>query len=70
MGIPSPGAKRTMAIPDQPDASHEREIAASLGLSAKTVSNYVSNVLLKVHATDRAKLMLLALEAGLGRDPD
>jgi DNA-binding NarL/FixJ family response regulator len=46
------------------------EIAATLRLSAKTVSNYISNVLLKVHATDRAKLMLLALEAGMGRaDP-
>lgn len=47
------------------------EIAASLNLSAKTVSNYISNVLLKVHATDRAKLMLLALEAGMGqKKPD
>jgi hypothetical protein len=30
------------------------------------VSNNISNVLLKVHATDRAKLMLMALEAGMG----
>lgn len=43
------------------------EIAAILHLSPKTVSNYISNVLLKVHATDRAKLMLMALEAGLGQ---
>lgn len=43
------------------------EIAVALNLSAKTVSNYISNVLLKVHATDRAKLMLMALEAGLGQ---
>ncbi|MFN2107333.1 MAG: response regulator [Candidatus Promineifilaceae bacterium] len=43
------------------------EIANILSLSPKTVSNYISNVLLKVHATDRAKLMLMALEAGLGR---
>lgn len=43
------------------------EIATTLNLSAKTVSNYISNVLLKLHATDRAKLMLMALEAGLGR---
>jgi DNA-binding NarL/FixJ family response regulator len=42
------------------------EIAADLSLSPKTVSNYISNVLLKVHATDRAKLMLMALEAGIG----
>jgi DNA-binding NarL/FixJ family response regulator len=46
------------------------EIATQLNLSPKTVSNYISNVLLKVHATDRAKLMLMALEAGMGqRDP-
>jgi len=44
------------------------EIAAFLNLSPKTVSNYISNVLLKVHATDRAKLMLLALEAGMGKN--
>jgi DNA-binding NarL/FixJ family response regulator len=43
------------------------EIATILNLSAKTVSNYFSNVLLKLHATDRAKLMLMALEAGLGQ---
>lgn len=43
------------------------EIAEHLGLSPKTVSNNVSNVLLKLQATDRAKLMLMALEAGLGK---
>lgn len=43
------------------------EIATALNLSTKTVSNYISNVLLKLHATDRAKLMLMALEAGMGQ---
>lgn len=43
------------------------EIARILSLSPKTVSNNISNVLLKVQATDRAKLMLMALEAGLGQ---
>jgi DNA-binding NarL/FixJ family response regulator len=43
------------------------EIAEHLGLTSKTVSNNISNVLLKVQATDRAKLMLMALEAGLGQ---
>lgn len=42
------------------------EIAERLILSPKTVSNHVSNVLLKLQAADRAKLMLMALEAGLG----
>ena len=43
------------------------EIAEALSLSPKTVSNNVSNVLMKVQATDRAKLMLMALEAGMGQ---
>jgi DNA-binding NarL/FixJ family response regulator len=43
------------------------EIATDLSLSPKTVSNYISNVLMKVHATNRAKLMLMALEAGKGQ---
>jgi DNA-binding NarL/FixJ family response regulator len=41
------------------------EIATRLNLSPKTASNHISNVLLKVHAADRAKLMLMALEAGM-----
>lgn len=44
------------------------EIAERLGLSPKTVSNNISNVLLKLQATDRAKLMLMALEAGMGSE--
>lgn len=43
------------------------EIASTLNLSVKTVSNYISNILLKLQAADRAKLMLLALEAGMGQ---
>jgi DNA-binding NarL/FixJ family response regulator len=43
------------------------KIAEALALSPKTVSNNISNVLAKLQATDRAKLMLLALEAGLGQ---
>lgn len=43
------------------------EIAQQLGISPKTVSNNITNVLVKLQATDRAKLMLMALEAGLGQ---
>src|SRR6185369_10114426 len=43
------------------------EIATSLNLSPKTVANNVSNVLAKVQATDRVKLMLMALQAGMGQ---
>jgi DNA-binding NarL/FixJ family response regulator len=43
------------------------EIAEILSLSPKTVSNNISNILTKVQATDRAKLMLMALGAGMGQ---
>jgi DNA-binding NarL/FixJ family response regulator len=43
------------------------EIAERLSLSPKTISNNVSNVLVKLQVVDRAKLILLALEAGIGK---
>jgi DNA-binding NarL/FixJ family response regulator len=46
--------------------SSNAEIAEKLGISSKTVSNNISNILLKLQATDRAKLMLMALEMGMG----
>lgn len=48
--------------------STNTEIAGQLAMSPKTVSNHISNILLKVQATDRAKLMIMALEAGLGQE--
>jgi len=55
--------------PHTPGFVANRAIAEQLVLSPKTVSNNVSNVLQKLQAVDRAKLMLMALEAGLGQ-PD
>ncbi len=46
------------------------EIATLLSLNPKTVSNNIFNVLLKVHAVDRAKVMLMALAAGMGQVPN
>lgn len=43
------------------------EIAARLDLSVKTVSNYVSNIFGKLQVADRAKLIMVALEAGMGQ---
>lgn len=43
------------------------EIGERLGISGKTVSNNVSNILAKLQAVDRARLMLMALDAGMGR---
>ena len=45
-------------------------IAVRLGLNVKTVRNNVSNVLVKLHARDRAAAVLLARERGIGAAPD
>jgi len=42
------------------------EIAAKLFLSQKTVRNYVSGILAKLHVADRAEARLLARAAGIG----
>lgn len=44
------------------------EIARELGLTSKTVRNYTSTVLAKLHARDRAHLVVLAREAGYPTD--
>ncbi len=45
-------------------------IARVLGLSSKTVRNQVSVVLSKLGVTDRAAAIVVARDAGLGRDSD
>ncbi|AFZ69783.1 response regulator transcription factor [Deinococcus peraridilitoris] len=42
------------------------EIARSLSLSGKTVANYMSSILGKLHAVDRNEVIRRAREAGLG----
>lgn len=44
------------------------EIANNLGLNQKTVRNHVSNILSKLQASDRAHAIIMAREAGLGKD--
>ncbi len=44
-------------------------IARRLGLSSKTVRNHVSVILGKLAVRDRAAAIVMAREAGLGRDP-
>jgi DNA-binding NarL/FixJ family response regulator len=46
------------------------EIAIVLGLNQKTVRNHVSNILSKLHASDRAHAIIMAREAGLGKDSE
>ena len=41
-------------------------IARRLVLNPKTVRNHVSNVLTKVHASDRSNAIVMARQAGLG----
>ncbi len=43
-------------------------IGRTLGLAPETVANHVSNILTKLHVTDRAQAMIQARRAGLG-DP-
>ena len=52
------------------DGLGNHAIAARLGLSDKTVRNYVSMVLVKLGVDDRASAMITAREAGLGRRRD
>jgi DNA-binding NarL/FixJ family response regulator len=44
------------------------EIAARLVLSAKTVRNHVSNIFNKMQVVDRAQAIILARDAGLGKE--
>lgn len=49
-------------------AGHDNaQIASRLFISAKTVSNHVSNIFAKLHLADRAQAIVTAREAGLGR---
>jgi DNA-binding NarL/FixJ family response regulator len=51
---------------NMPDDSNQA-IAQSLVLSPKTVRNHVSNIFAKLQVADRAKAIVRAREAGLGR---
>jgi len=42
------------------------ELGNRLGLSTKTISNYISNILTKLQVTDRAEAIVRARDAGLG----
>ena len=44
-------------------------IARQLQVTPKTVSNHVSNILIKLHAADRTQAAMLARDAGLGQAP-
>jgi DNA-binding NarL/FixJ family response regulator len=44
------------------------EIASVLVLNQKTIRNHVSNILSKLHASDRSHAIIMAREAGLGKE--
>lgn len=50
------------------DGHDNTTIARTLYISTKTVSNNVSNILNKLHLSDRAQAIVAAREAGLGRN--
>jgi DNA-binding NarL/FixJ family response regulator len=45
-------------------------VAQRLGISQKTVANYLSAIFVKLHVEDRAQAILLARQAGLAANPD
>lgn len=49
------------------DGANNTTIASSLHLSTKTVRNYISSILTKLQAEDRAQAAVRAMHAGLGR---
>jgi DNA-binding NarL/FixJ family response regulator len=59
---------REREVLDQVARGHTNAvIAKTLFLSPRTVANHVSNILSKLHATDRTDIALRARDAGLGR---
>jgi DNA-binding NarL/FixJ family response regulator len=51
------------------DGLGNQAIAARLGLTAKTVMNYVSSVFAKLHVADRSEMIVRARQAGFGEEP-
>lgn len=49
---------------------NNHQIASELFISAKTVSNHISNIFAKLHLSDRAQAIVTARSAGLGRVND
>jgi DNA-binding NarL/FixJ family response regulator len=41
-------------------------VARRLGVSSKTVRNHVSNIITKLHVTDRSGAIIRARDAGMG----
>jgi len=75
-GTPQPG-KATQAFPEFTERDREvltliakgvsnKEIADRLVISAKTVSNHITNIFSKLQVADRAQAILGARDAGLG----
>jgi DNA-binding NarL/FixJ family response regulator len=46
---------------------NNQEIARQLHISAKTVSNHISNIFNKLQVADRAQAIVRARQAGLGK---
>lgn len=77
LGLLETSNRSTVVFPDLTPREHDilRQVAAGLdniaigrqlGLRPKTVRNYVSNILAKLHAADRTEAALRARDAGIG----
>jgi DNA-binding NarL/FixJ family response regulator len=66
--VPNPTRSREQEILELlARGERNNAIADYLGLSAKTISNYISNILNKLQVADRAQAIAKAREEGLGR---
>ena len=77
---PHPGQPASQPVPNLTTREHEvleliargrrnHEIAAELFLSERSVRNYLSNILTKLHVDDRAQAITTARDAGLRQPP-
>jgi DNA-binding NarL/FixJ family response regulator len=59
--------RETMIVRHMARGKKNREIAAELGISERTVGNYINTILAKMHVQDRAQAIVHAVRRGIVR---